>query len=112
MSKKHVDKCSGLDPNATKLTNPSDVRRPKEIKNAFKHLRPRKAMTAVQFVAYLKKLPGAIPYDGDASVQVVFKLANGMNLRIGVSDSDCTDQLGLWADNYAGLGIVGGDAIS
>lgn len=61
------------------------------------------------FISELKKLDGAIPYDGDASVQVVFKLANGKNLRIGITDSDVADKPGLWCDQYEGLPIKGGD---
>lgn len=54
-------------------------------------------------MAELKKLDGAISYDGDASVQVVFKLANGKTLRIGVTDDDVADRPGLWCDQYEGL---------
>jgi hypothetical protein len=60
-------------------------------------------MRDVEFIQHLKTLDGAIPYDGDASCQVVFKLANGKTLRIGVTDDDVTDQPGLWADQYEGL---------
>jgi hypothetical protein len=58
---------------------------------------------SVAFVQHLKALPGAIPYDGDASCQVAFRLANGEVLRIGVTDEDITDTPGLWADSYPGL---------
>lgn len=57
----------------------------------------------VEFISRLKKLPGAISYDGDASVQVAFKLSNGKVLRIGVTDEDIAESPGLWADNYPGL---------
>jgi len=58
------------------------------------------------FLDELKTLPGAIDYDSDCCSQVVFKLANGKNLRIGY------DEDGLWCDNYEGLKIVGGDQIT
>lgn len=47
----------------------------------------------------LKRMVGAIPYDGELSTQVVFKLANGKTLRIGVTDGDDT----IWCDQYEGL---------
>lgn len=54
------------------------------------------------FIRDLKKLDGAIPYDGDASVQVVFILANGKTLRFGITDEDISDG-NLWFDQYPGL---------
>lgn len=58
----------------------------------------------VSFIRRLQEIPGAIHYDGDASVQVVFQLANGKVLRIGFTDEDVADQPGLiWADTYEGL---------
>ena len=68
-------------------------------------------LSDVDFIRRLKTLDGAIPYDGDASVQVVFKLANGKTLRIGVTDDDVADRPGLWCDQYPGLLIVGGDPL-
>ena len=55
------------------------------------------------FIQQLKELDGAIPYDGDASVQVVFKLANGKTLRIGETDTDTGADPGPWCDQYQGL---------
>jgi hypothetical protein len=55
----------------------------------------------VRFIQKLKEMPGAISYDGDASIQVVFRLANGLVLRIGSTDDDVGSP--LWADNYKGL---------
>lgn len=52
-----------------------------------------------EFIQKLKEQEGAIPYDGDASVQVAFKLANGKILRIGLSD----DIAELWCDDFEGL---------
>ncbi len=60
-------------------------------------------MSDLEFIRKLKELPGAISYDGDASVQVAFKLAGGEVLRIGLTDEDVADAPGLWADNYRGL---------
>lgn len=57
------------------------------------------------FIAELKKLDGAIKYDGDASVQVMFKLANGKTLRIGITDDDVAERKGIWCDQYQGLAI-------
>lgn len=55
----------------------------------------------VAFVNELKKLTGAISYDGDYSCQVMFKLANGDNLRIG-----CTDEVpGIWCDQYGSRNV-------
>lgn len=48
----------------------------------------------------LKKLPSAISYDGEISSQVVFKLACGDYLRIGLTE-DVED---MWCDQgYEGL---------
>lgn len=67
----------------------------------------------LDFIRRLKRMPGAVSYDGDASVQVAFLLANGKTLRIGLTDEDVgTGE--LWADNYAGLhlkGTQGGDLL-
>lgn len=54
---------------------------------------------AYSLIHKLKQLDGAIPYDGDASVQVVFKLANGKTLRIGMTEE--VDS--IWCDQYEGL---------
>jgi len=50
----------------------------------------------------LKKVKGAIPYDGDASVQVLLPQKDGGTLRVGVTDDDVSDGE-LWFDNYRGL---------
>lgn len=61
----------------------------------------------VAFVEYLKTLDGAVEYDGCASIQVMFQLKNGKNLRIGITDDDLCDRnhKGLWVDQYGGLKI-------
>lgn len=61
------------------------------------------------FFSKLKKLDGAVDYDGDCSTQVVFRLANGKTLRIGNTDDDCSDNPGIWCDQYEGLAIIGRD---
>ncbi len=48
----------------------------------------------------LKRLDGAIDYDGTESAQVVFRLANGRTLRV------CYGELGLTCDQFEGLQIV------
>ncbi|MCD6301058.1 MAG: hypothetical protein J7L82_03195 [Staphylothermus sp.] len=55
------------------------------------------------FIKKLKLLDGAINYDGDASIQVLFILSNGKTLRFGITDDDVTDKPGLWVDQYKGL---------
>lgn len=67
-------------------------------------------MTAEQeyeLIRFLKKVKGAINYDGEASVQVYIPLEDGSNLRIGRTDDDVADQQGLWFDFYGGLNIEG-----
>lgn len=56
----------------------------------------------VGFIDLLKKLDGAVSYDGDASFQVVFKLKNGKTLRFGITDDDIGSGF-LWVDQYEGL---------
>ncbi len=59
-----------------------------------------------ELIQKLKKLDGAIPYDGECSSQVVFKLANGKTLRIGITDADTFEEgedPGIWCDQYEGL---------
>ena len=58
---------------------------------------------ALDFITKLKTFNGAIEYDGDASVQVAFLLANGKTLRFGTTDDDVARELGLWFDQYPGL---------
>jgi hypothetical protein len=60
-------------------------------------------MNAYEFIDRLKAIHGSISYDGDASTQVVFKLANGKTLRIGVTDDDDTGDSEIWCDQYTGL---------
>lgn len=61
-----------------------------------------KTKDALNLINTLKKISGAIPYDGVASSQVVFKLGNGKTLRLGVTDEDTGTGL-LWIDQYEGL---------
>lgn len=63
---------------------------------------------AGNLIAALKKFDGAINYDGDASSQVMFQLANGKTLRIGITDDDVGTGK-LWVDQYQGLAIIGQD---
>lgn len=57
-----------------------------------------------ELIEQLKTLRGAISYDGDASCQVVFLLANGDTLRFGVTDDDVAEHPGsMWLDQYTGL---------
>ena len=58
------------------------------------------------FIEELKKLDGAIDYDGDCSTQVIFKLTNGKTLRIGMTDDDVAKRIGFWCDQYEGLTII------
>ena len=53
--------------------------------------------TPYYLIDLLKNLPGAINYDGECSVQVVFKLSDGKYLRIGITDSDVVPEM---ADKY------------
>jgi hypothetical protein len=55
----------------------------------------------VKLIQELKKIPGAISYDGEVSIQVLLPTMNGKHLRVGVSD----DVPGVWHDYYAGLPI-------
>ena len=72
-------------------------------------LKPKPTFTPCEFIAELKKLDGAIDYDGDCSCQVIFRLANGKTLRIGITDDDVAARLGLTCDQYEGLAIIGRD---
>lgn len=60
-----------------------------------------------RIINYLKKLDGAINYDGDYSEQVYFELKNGQRLRFGQNDEGD----GLFVDQYAGLAIIGANGI-
>ena len=59
----------------------------------------------LSLIRLLKGCEGAIDYDGSASSQVLFMLANGKTLRFGVTDDDVTDKPGLWVDQYPGLAL-------
>lgn len=59
-------------------------------------------------ISHLKKIKGAINYDGECSVQVVIPLVDGTHIRVGITDCDITengDQ--LWFDFYEGLRLSG-----
>lgn len=58
---------------------------------------------AVAFIEALKGIDGALSYDGDCSVQVVFQLKNGKVLRFGITDEDVARGQGLWFDQFPGL---------
>ena len=62
-----------------------------------------------RFIDKLKKLDGAIEYDGSCSSQVIFRLANGRTLRISRTDDDVAVTPGLHCDQYEGLALIGGD---
>jgi hypothetical protein len=54
-------------------------------------------------IRLLKKVPGAVSYDGDCSVQVVLPLEGGGHIRVGITDDDVAEVQGLWFDQYGGL---------
>ena len=60
-------------------------------------------MDVTKFIEQLKKIEGAIDYDGNYSTQVMFKLANGKNLRIGIGDEENSE---IFCDQFEGLGII------
>lgn len=49
------------------------------------------AETMLKLIKLLKKCPGAIPYDGDASSQVMFRLYKNRHIRLGVADTDVSN---------------------
>jgi hypothetical protein len=51
----------------------------------------------------LKKVKGAISYDGDCSVQVLLPTTDNKYLRVGVTDDDVAEKPGIWFDYYEGL---------
>ena len=62
---------------------------------------------AYKLIALLKKVKGAVPYDGNASVQVMLPLKDEDKfIRIGITDPDLSDPPhAIWADDYQGLPI-------
>ena len=60
-----------------------------------------------RLISALRQFKGAIDYSGDCSSQVLFKLANGHNLRIGITDDDVSPGRGIWIDQYGGLKLIG-----
>lgn len=58
----------------------------------------------IKLIQELKKIKGALPYDGDASTQVLLPTINGKYLRVGITDDDIAEQPGkIWFDYYGGL---------
>lgn len=55
----------------------------------------------LNLINQLKKMDGAVDYDGDYSTQVYFELKNGKRLRFGVNDDG-----DFFVDQYEGLGIL------
>lgn len=51
----------------------------------------------------LKKIDGAISYDGECSVQVKIPTKDGNYLRVGITDPDVSNESGIWWDYYPGL---------
>jgi len=58
---------------------------------------------AVELIELLKKVPGAVSYDGDASCQVVLPLNTGGHVRVGITNDDVAQVQGLWFDQYEGF---------
>lgn len=56
----------------------------------------------IELVQQLKKVVGAVPFDGDASAQVLVPLQGGGYLRVGITDED-VDAGAIWFDRYDGL---------
>lgn len=50
----------------------------------------------IALVQILKRVKGAVSYDGDASVQVLLPTEGGQYIRIGVTDEDVAAKPGLW----------------
>lgn len=59
----------------------------------------------IKLISELKKIKGAISYDGDASSQVLLPVKDGRHLRIGVTDDDVGSGK-LWFDYYEGLQLI------
>ena len=59
---------------------------------------------SIELIEELKKVNGALPYDGDASVQVLLPTIDGRILRVGVTDNDVSEAPDkVWFDYYKGL---------
>ncbi len=69
----------------------------------MKHNTNINSTDGIDLIQELKKVDGAIPYDGNASCQVVFLLKNGKTLRFCVTDDDVAMHKGLVIDQYEGL---------
>ena len=56
-------------------------------------------------ITLLKQVPGAISYDGDASVQVILPLKDGSHVRVGRTDAEvsASGTNDIWWDRYGGL---------
>ena len=58
----------------------------------------------IELIQELKKVKGALPYDGDASTQVLLPTINDKYLRVGITDDDIAEQpREIWFDYYEGL---------
>lgn len=57
---------------------------------------------AVSLIEELKKVVGALPYDGDASCQVLLPTKSGKHLRVGITDEDVGTGK-IWFDYYEGF---------
>lgn len=65
-----------------------------------------------KFIRALEQVPGALNYDGDASMQVLLPLNGGGYLRIGIADHDVAETPGaFFVDRYEGLPIVGATSL-
>lgn len=56
----------------------------------------------IELINNLKKVKGAISYDGDASIQVLLPTIDNKYLRVGVTDNDVGSGK-LWFDYYEGF---------
>jgi hypothetical protein len=61
------------------------------------------SLNSVSLIQELKKVKGAISYDGDCSTQVLLPTTDNKYLRVGVTDDDVAEKPGIWFDYYEGL---------
>jgi hypothetical protein len=69
----------------------------------FEEFEVEDSIKGISLIEELKKVKGAVPYDGSASCQVLLPTTDNKYLRVGITDDDVAETPGIWFDYYEGL---------
>ena len=69
----------------------------------FEEFEVEDSIKGISLIEELKKVKGAVSYDGDCSTQVLLPTTDNKYLRVGITDDDVAETPGIWFDYHEGL---------